>query len=82
MSIEITDALLAALDRAGTVNPGETMVGRLEVRLPETQDAALDALATAMTGDKSKRSIAGREVLARGFRALREDYARQLAAQA
>lgn len=77
MSVEITDGLVTALAAASRVNPGERMTGRLEARLPEAQGEALDALALAMTGDKSKRSVAAREVLAAGFRALADKYAVQ-----
>ena len=82
MTVQISQGLLDVLGEASKVGPGERLTGRLEARLPGVQDEALDALAIAMTGDKSKRSVAAREVLAAGFAALRKEYGRQLAAQA
>jgi hypothetical protein len=80
-TVEISQTLLDALEAGGRVEPGETMAGRLECRLPANQNEALSALAEAMNGDKTKRSIAAREVMAAGFKALGREYARQMARQ-
>lgn len=77
--MEISQALLDALEAGAELHPGERTPGRLECRLPTGQDDALSALAEAMSGDKRKRSIATREVLAAGFKALGREYARRMA---
>jgi hypothetical protein len=77
--MEINPALLEALASAGELHPGERSPGRLECRLPAGQDEALSLLAEAMSGDKSKRSVAARHVLAAGFAALARQYARKAA---